>query len=429
MDFHLIVCIVIFIATLISYILNKIPMWMTSAIALCLLYGTGCLTASEALSGFSNVNTILMACMFIVAAGFQKTSFIKGLCDFVIRSTKGSFLKAYAAYVLLALILTNLISSPVATFAIMCPLIGTLADKLDVSRSKVVFPIMIVCVGCFGLLPFASAVQQASTFQGFLDVYDFPGIEISAVDFFVGKLPMLIVLPLWAIFIGWKVTPETPSMEIESLKAKERKEAPLTSFQDKAGVVIFFVDIIMMVFANQLGMEPWFIAAIGAIAMVIFGVFDAKSVFRSIPMDMIILFVGALGLGTALTATGAGEVVGAFFADLVGNSTNNYVLGALFFIVPFAVTQFMLNRAVTQIFIPICLLTCQAIGANPIGLLLLVSAGSLTAFLTPMATPSVAMAMSEGGYTIKDILKSSWLLTILISISYIFYTMTVYPAF
>ena len=45
----------------------------------------------------------------------------------------------------------------------------------------------------------------------------------------------------------------------------------------------------------------------------------------------------------------------------------------------------MLNRAVNQIFTPICLLTCQALGANPIGLILLVSAGSLTAFLTPMA--------------------------------------------
>ena len=45
----------------------------------------------------------------------------------------------------------------------------------------------------------------------------------------------------------------------------------------------------------------------------------------------------------------------------------------------------MLNRAVNQIFTPICLLTCQALGANPIGLILLVSTGSLTAFLTPMA--------------------------------------------
>lgn len=95
----------------------------------------------------------------------------------------------------------------------------------------------------------------------------------------------------------------------------------------------------------------------------------------------------------------------------------------------FIVTQFMLNRAVNQIFTPICLLTCQSLGANPIGLLLLVSAGSLTAFLTPMATPAVAMCMKEGGYDLKSIFKSGAVITVLLSVVYIFYTMTVYPAF
>lgn len=144
---------------------------------------------------------------------------------------------------------------------------------------------------------------------------------------------------------------------------------------------------------------------------------------------MILLTVGALGLGTALTATGAGQVVGDWLSTIVGGNANNYVLGALFFLIPFIVTQFMLNRAVNQIFTPICLLTCQSLGANPIGLLLLVSAGSLTAFLTPMATPAVAMCMKEGGYDLKSIFKSGAVITVLLSVVYIFYTMTVYPAF
>ena len=97
--------------------------------------------------------------------------------------------------------------------------------------------------------------------------------------------------------------------------------------------------------------------------------------------------------------------------------------------IAFIVTQFMLNRAVNQIFTPICLLACQSLGANPIGLLLLVSAGSLTAFLTPMATPAVAMCMKEGGYDLKSIFKSGAVITVLLSVVYIFYTMTVYPAF
>lgn len=42
------------------------------------------------------------------------------------------------------------------------------------------------------------------------------------------------------------------------------------------------------------------------------------------------LFVGALALGTALTNTGAGDMIGNTLASAVGGTHNNYVLGALF---------------------------------------------------------------------------------------------------
>lgn len=430
MDIHLVLCVFIFVLTLLSYVLNRIPMWITSLISMAALYITGCLDTTQALSGFSNTNTILMASMFLIAAGFQRTSAVKTLCDMVIRLTKGSFRKAYAAYILLTILLTNLISSPVATFAIICPLLGTLCETTGVSRSRVMFPTMVVCIGCFGLLPFASAVQQAGQANGFLATYGF-GQTVSAVDFMIGKFPMLILLPLWAIFMGPKVTPAHPVVAVsEPGRVRNQKEnIPLTPFQDKAAVVLFFGDILVLIFAGQLGVETWFVAFVGALLMVCTGALNHRTALKAVPWDMIMLFVGSLSLGTALTTTGAGEAVGNWLAVAVGDTTNNYILGALFFLVPFVVTQFMLNRAVNQIFTPICLLTCQALGADPTGLVLLVSAGGLTAFLTPMATPSVAMCMEAGGYDLKSIIRAGSMITVLISVVYIFYTMTIYPAF
>jgi len=63
MNTQMIICMVIFAATLVSYMLNKIPMWLTAMISLAALYFTGCIDASGALAGFSNVNTLLMATM------------------------------------------------------------------------------------------------------------------------------------------------------------------------------------------------------------------------------------------------------------------------------------------------------------------------------------------------------------------------------
>ena len=65
MNTQMIICMVIFAATLVSYTLNKIPMWLTAMISLAALYFTGCIDANGALAGFSNVNTLLMATMYV----------------------------------------------------------------------------------------------------------------------------------------------------------------------------------------------------------------------------------------------------------------------------------------------------------------------------------------------------------------------------
>lgn len=429
MDQQLIVCLIIFAATVVCYIVNKLPMWVTALVSMAVLYITGCLDTESALAGFSDTNTILMGGMFLLAAGFQRTSFIQNLCDTALKVAHGSFLKVYAMYILLIVLLTNLISSPVATFSVVCPLLASLCDKTGTSRSKVMFPAMIVCVGCFGLLPLASAVQQASQAQGFLTTYGFD-LTITAMDFFFAKFPMLILLPLWAIFIGPKVTPQEPVVPIPSASSSNKKERkPLSPLADKAAVVIFFGDILALVFSKQLGIEAWFIAFAGGLLMVLCGALDGKSALQSIPWGMILLFVGSLALGAALTNTGAGEFVGSLLSAAVGGSTNNYVLGAMFFIIPFLLTQVMQNRLVNLLFCPICLMTCQAMNAQPVGLVLCVNAASLTAFLTPMATSTVPVCMAEGGYDLKALLKSGWMISIFIAVVYIFYIMTLYPAF
>ena len=116
-------------------------------------------------------------------------------------------------------------------------------------------------------------------------------------------------------------------------------------------------------------------------------------------------------------------------SGLLANSQNGYLLGAAFFIVSFLFTQIMLNKAVYGIFIPIAIMTCQALGANPIGPILLCFSGSMSAILTPMATPAIPMAMAAGGYDQKSLLKQGWLISVLLCVGYIFFIMTVFPAF
>ena len=325
MNTQMIICMVIFAATLVSYMLNKIPMWLTAMLSLAALYFTGCTDAAGALAGFSNANTLLMATMFIVAAGFRRTSLVDGMCDAIMKLTRGSFKTAYFGYILIAVLLTNFIASPMVVYAIVSPLLAALCDNTGNSRSQYMFPVMVVCVACCGILPLATAIQQAGQFTGFMESYGFTGMSIRAIDFTIGAWPVLIIVPLWAVFIGPKFTPKQPVVPIEALeqKAANKGQQKLSPVVDKIGIFLFFATILCLIFSSQLHLTTWSVALVGSLLMVLFGVVDSKSALRDIPWDMLMLFVGSLALGTALTNTGAGDLIGSALANVVGGTHNN----------------------------------------------------------------------------------------------------------
>ena len=70
----------------------------------------------------------------------------------------------------------------------------------------------------------------------------------------------------------------------------------------------------------------------------------------------------------------------------------------IFFIVPFIQTQFMSNRGTMLIYHSIAIATCAATGSNPIGLMILIQAACLSAYMTPSATSAIPYIMGYGGF-------------------------------
>ena len=134
-------------------------------------------------------------------------------------------------------------------------------------------------------------------------------------------------------------------------------------------------------------------------------------------------------MGGALSQTGAGEVVGGILADAVSGLSNPYLIGLVFFVVPFLLTQIMMNRTVMLIFIPIAILACKSMGANPVGIIILVQTGCLSSFMTPMATPAVPMCMAAGGYNLKSLIRQSLIPAALLTVVSVGWIMTVFPMF
>ena len=429
MNSTLIICLVISVLTMISYVWGKIPMGLTSLLSMAAFILTGCLKPATALTYVGNANGIMIIAMFVVAAGFTRTQFVKKCAASVNKIARGSLMMVMLGYVLVTSLLAQFIQSSVIVFGIMAPMMIATCEELKISPSKTLFPLSIVSIATISALPLGSGATQAAELNGYLEANAYTEFVVGLTDPMKARLPMLIAVMIYCIFFATKFAPDKPIVETTEMKTRQDNKTALPPFQEKAGYIIFIATTLALIFQRQLRVETWVICLTGALAMVLFGVLSEKEAVASINWPMAFLLVGSFAMGGALTETGAGEVVGNALAKMANTISNPYLIGLVFFIVPFLLTQVMMNRTVMIIFIPIAILACKSMGANPIGIMILVQSACLSSFMTPMATPAVPMCMAMGGYDLKSLIKQSILPAVILCIVSVAWIMTVFPLF
>lgn len=423
------ICLIICVLTMIGYIIGKWPMGLVALVSMLAFVLTGCLDPATAAGYFGNPNGIMMMAMFVVAAGFNRTQFVKTVAASVNRIAKGSLIRVMFGYVLITMILSQFIQSSVIVYGIMAPMLIATCEEMGINPSKVLFPIAIACISTVSAFPLGGGATVFAEMNGYLQANDYTTYAVAITDPMKARLPAAVAMFIYCVFFSTKFSPAKPPVESNALKARSDNREPLSPFKERAGYIIFILTTLALLFQPQLGIETWVICVTGAVAMVVFGVLTEKEAVQAINLPMAFLFVGSLSMGGALTQTGAGEVVGGILADFANTLSNPYLIGFVFFIVPFLLTQVMMNRTVMIIFIPIAILACKAMGANPVGIVLLVQSACLSSFTTPMATPAIPMCMANGGYDLKSIIKQSIVPAIILCVVSVFWIMTVFPMY
>ena len=436
MSSTLIICLIISILAVISYVWSKIPMALTAVISLAAFVLFGCLSPNDALSYFGNANGIMIMSMFVVAAGLQRTKFVKTVANSVKRFSKGSIVKVMAGYVIVSVILSQFIQSPMIVFGIMAPMMIETCKSMDISPSKVMFPLGISAIATCSAFPLGSGATVAAELNGYLSASEYSDYVVQLTDPMKARFPLVIVCIIWCVFFAFKFAPdrkvEHSGETLEKGRKPEEKPA-LKPFQEVAGYVIFFAVTIALLFQKQINSvliaPTWLICFIGAVLMVVCGVLNGREALKTLNLSMYLLFVGAMAMSGALANSGAGQLIGDAIASVAQSIGNPYLIGLIFFLVPFLLTQVMQNRGVMMIFIPIAIQACKSMGANPVGIIIMVQAACLTAFMTPMATPAVPMIMAEGNYTFGDMVKQSLIPAVFFCIVTVIWTMTAFPLY
>lgn len=422
------ICLIIFVLMVIGFCTNFFSLATVSLLSMMALILTGCMSAEEGLAYFANNNVIMIAGMCVVAAGFNRTQFCTNVANGISRVAKGSLNKLMLGYVLIGMLLSQFIQSPIVAMGIVAPMLMASAESMGYKSSKVIFPLGVVTVVTCCTLPIGAGATVSAELNGYLESYGYVDHLVGFFDPMIGRLPLLIVCVIYCAFFATKLTPDEPIVAVTAPASAAKGKEPLKPFQEYAGIVIFFADALALMFAQTLGLQNWEITVIGALAMVVFGVLKPREATGALPMSMLLLIVGALAMSGALSSTGAGELIGGYISNLVAAvNGNSYIVGFIFFIVPFMLTQVMQNRGTMLIFHPIAIATCAAIGANPVGLMIVIQAACLSAFMTPMATAAIPYMMECGGYDQRSMFKQSWILAILCCIFTVGWVMTVFP--
>ena len=419
------ICLIIFVAMVILFFLNKIPMSFTALGATILLVLTGCVDSATALGTFGSSTVITMAAMFVVAAGLGRTQMIDHISGLLYKITDGSFTKILASYVVVTCILGQFVPSIVALFALVCPLVQNMCERMKISPSKMMFPNPIASLSTtFIIQPIGPYSAWYVTQNAYMESYGWTATQLNMWSETMVLLPVGIVTLLLAIFVVPRFLPDQPEFAIKEIAKKEMvKKPPLDPVREFLGYGIF----IAVVIGLMAGVSSWQITLIGAVLVVATGVLTEREAIDNLNMSTVLLYVGVSVVGEALGQTGAAELLGNGIAALLSGVTNGYIIGGAFYLVGFIMTSLLYNRAVSTVLIPLVVITCGSIGCDPRGPIILCALASMSSVISPLATAVVPMAMEAGGYSIKTVFKAGIIPGIVRGVVGTLIAMTLFP--
>jgi len=184
---------------------------------------------------------------------------------------------------------------------------------------------------------------------------------------------------------------------VDSPELVRRQTVPL-GVGSWAAIVILLGMVVLL--ASGL-VAPVVAALLAALAMVLFRVITVQQAYRGISWSTVLLVAGMIPLATAVTTSGAGELVATMIVDAVGEAGPLALLAALF-VITVVFGQLISNTATALVMIPIAVSAAQQLDISARPVLMSLCVGAAVAFLTPVATPANMMVMGPAGYRFGD---------------------------
>ena len=408
--------IAIFVFTALMWILEVIPTWTTSVVAIVSILlttsnkGLGFLIAKENVGALTNYKDVMAAFAdpvimlflggFVLAFAATKVGLDVQLAKVMLKPF-GTNPKAVLLGILLVIGIFSMFMSNTATAAMMLtfltPVLATL-PKDGGGRISLALAIPIAAnIGGMGT-PIGTPPNAIA-----LGALQEAGFNITFVGWMLRMVPYVIIMLLFAWFLLMRLYPfkaKRIELKIEGAPVK------VTPFQKYVVWVTFALTIILWVG------ESIFKVNSNIVAMIPFALFSATGILKARELEhinwaVLWMVAGGFALGTALNQTGLASTLIQIIPFASWNALIVMLVGGF---ICYFLSNFISNSAAANLVVPILVVvgtamkdvpSFQALGGVPAMIIGIAISASL-AMCLPVSTPPNALAHSTGMITTKQ---------------------------
>ena len=408
--------IAIFVFTAMMWILEVIPTWTTSVVAIVSILlttsnkGLGFLIAKENVGALTNYKDVMAAFAdpvimlflggFVLAFAATKVGLDVQLAKVMLKPF-GTNPKTVLLGVLLVIGIFSMFMSNTATAAMMLtfltPVLATL-PKDGGGRISLALAIPIAAnIGGMGT-PIGTPPNAIA-----LGALQEAGYAVTFAGWMLRMVPYVVVM----LLIAWVLLMKLYPFKAKSIELKiEGQEIKATPFQKYVVWVTFALTIILWVG------EQWFKINSNIVAMIPFAVFSATGIMKARHLEhinwaVLWMVAGGFALGTALNQTGLASTL---IKTIPFASWNALVVMLVGGFICYFLSNFISNSASANLVVPILIVVGKAMAGNPSfealggvpAMIIGVAICASLAMCLPVSTPPNALAHSTGMITTKQ---------------------------
>ena len=410
----------IFVASLILWMTEAIPNYLTSLILILFVVLFNVTTQKEALAQLGHPVMWLNILSFVLASMLVKTQFAKRLAlAFVIKFGKNAKSVLWS-FLLINLVLSAFISATTVKATIMLPIFMVICaiygasngNRNNFGRNLVIQNLFQVNIGANAFYTGSGAHLLAiSLIAGFLGSCDF-GYK----EWLIAVGPMSLIILVVGLLVGMyiffpmKKEEQKPQIEggIERLKG-ELDAMGKMSLQEWKAVSIFVLVLFLWVTKGTFhNIDETIVALLGACLALIPGIGVVKWNDVDIPWHLMLFSAGAYTLGSGLNATDLpNTMVNAAFDSLgITSDTPFWVLYVILtFLMMYSGLVFQSKTIRTMVFVPIALGVEARFHFPPMSLALPVSMLIEHCYVLPFNSKPAALLYNTNQYSQTDAFK------------------------